>query len=78
MDPEASAAMEPMFAQLREEMLRFALRPSASTHARMCEAYVVLGDTDLALGALDSLQVWKEALQHGRAGPPAEARQAFG
>ncbi|KAG1675606.1 hypothetical protein FOA52_014194 [Chlamydomonas sp. UWO 241] len=56
LEGEAAKAMEPVFGKLREEMLRYSLRPSPATHARMCEAYVVLGDPDLALGAIESLQ----------------------
>ncbi|GAX74653.1 hypothetical protein CEUSTIGMA_g2101.t1 [Chlamydomonas eustigma] len=55
-DSDVASQMESTFGKLREEMLKFSLRPTATTYAHMCEAYIVLGDMDLALGALESLQ----------------------
>ncbi len=37
MNAASAQAMEPIFAKLREEMLRLSMRPSAVTHKHMCE-----------------------------------------
>ena len=49
--------------QIREEMLRFGLRPNAVTHKHMVEAFVKLGDVDLAIGSIESMQASNGSVQ---------------